>query len=270
VWATATARATPTNAAQCLRPWAVADKWTEGNGDPWTQSSVFDPSQGDTYDPNQGFSRMDANGDPVDLGYQLTLKLFNPGAGETYVMSSGWTMKLDLPNANTPQYPNNISGCTSITVPFADPNSNCTVEDPEAGCVGVLTGSSTGQDNMGITDLIAQDQGATWDRVNNRVNTTMGTSPRVVPVAVFDTGLYVSQGYNGTNGVVKVVNILGFFVEGFCNDLAPSQRESYLQCTTNGPERDIVGRLVSFSGTAVPTGPAAGPGAFGQLITLVR
>jgi hypothetical protein len=185
-------------------------------------------------------------------------------------MSSGWTMKLDLPNANTPQYPNNISGCTSITVPFADPNSNCTVEDPEAGCVGVLTGSSTGQDNMGITDLIAQDQGATWDRVNNRVNTTMGTSPRVVPVAVFDTGLYVSQGYNGTNGVVKVVNILGFFVEGFCNDLAPSQRESYLQCTTNGPERDIVGRLVSFSGTAVPTGPAAGPGAFGQLITLVR
>jgi len=94
-------------------------------------------------------------------------------------------------------------------------------------------------------------------------------SPRIVPVAVFDPQLYLSQGYNGSNGIIKVVNILGFFIEGFCKDNS-FLHESYLPPCTQGGSNDLVGRLVPFNGTMVPNGVVAGPSAFGQVIRLIR
>ena len=287
--AMAIARVAPANGTECLKPWAVADKWLPGPGrGPWTQSSTYDPSQGDSYTPpspgvdGTGFSNKDANGNPADYGYQLTLKVFNPSGGNdnggggnnndgTYVMSSGWTFKLDLPNAETPEYVNNIMDCTSTVVTVAAPDNDCTVEDPAAGCIGVLTGSSTGQDQKGLGELVGQDSGAYWDRSTGTVaGSTFAASPRIVPVAVFDTALYVNRGDTGTNGIVRVVNILGFFVEGFCDDLPASAKESYLQCTSTGQSRDIVGRLMTFPGTYVAGAGDPGNAAFGQIISLIR
>jgi hypothetical protein len=268
VRATATARAIAANAANCIKPWAVADKWLESVGQ-WTQQSTFDPPA-DIYTPpsatsaGTGFSNKDANGNPVDFGYQLVLKLAHPG---NTVLSSGWAMAIDLPNANGNDYATNITGCTTATVGVAAPGEQCLVADPSLGCFDVYTGAHAGdtQNRAGkpLGDLMATDAGAYWS--NGGIVSTNSPSKRVVPIAVFDPAMYMSRGYNGTNGVVKVVNLLGFFLEGNCSD--NFYKEPYLQCSNNN--QDVVGRLVNYPGTVLPNGGTVA-GAFGQVLVLVR
>jgi hypothetical protein len=281
VQATATARAVAANATNCLKPWAVADKWSEINAPPWTQSSTYDPTLGDIYtppsatSPGTGFSNKDANGNPVDFGYQLVLKLNNPGNG---ALSAGWAMELDLPNIDAngsgAAYGENITGCTSATVGIAAPGEQCLTEDPTKGCIGVRTGAQAGDNhdspNKPLGQLMATDPNATWTDSPSpgHIVSTQSPSGRVVPVAVFDIAKYLSQGYTGTNGIVKVVNILGFFVEGTCAD--NFFKEAYLNCPNGGSGGDeIVGRLVNYPGLNVPTGGTV-TGAFGSIIVLVR
>ena len=283
VRATATAQAMPANAANCLKPWAVADKWLEGD-DPappgtWTQQSVFNPPI-DKYTPptngsgGTGFSSKDANGNLVNYGMQLMLKFSHPANAS---LSSGWAMDLNLPNGNNggSALRANIEGCTTATVAIATSGQQCTAgADPSSGCLDVLTGGMNGPSKQGVTTLINRDPSASWsDSAKNGAGGVVGSasdpSPRIVPVAVFDPQLYISQGYNGTNGTIKVVNILGFFIEGFCNDNS-FVHESYLPPCTQGGGNDLVGRLVPFAGTAVPNGAVAGPSAFGVVIRLIR
>jgi hypothetical protein len=280
VRATATAQALPANATNCLKPWAVADKWQENVNPPWTQMSTYDPPTDVYTEPvngvgGTGFSNKDANGNLVNYGMQLTLKLAHPNNAS---ISSGWAMDLSL-NAPSAGGGGNglkadIVGCTTDTVAIATPAQQCTAVDPSSGCVGVLTGGMTGPSIQGVNTLLNLDSGASWsDAAKNGtggvVNSAFAVSPRIVPVAVFDPALYLSQGYNGSNGIIKVVNILGFFLEGFCNDNS-FFHESYLPPCTAGGGNDLVGRLVPFSGTNVPTGAVAGPSAFGQVIRLIR
>jgi hypothetical protein len=271
--ATATAQASAGNATNCLKPWAVADKWLEGNP-PWTPLSTFDKAQGDVYTPpygtqGTGFSRTDANGNPADLGLQLTLKLAHPGNGAN-VLSSGWAMALDLPNAGGggKEYENNISGCTTATVGIATQPEQCNSINIAAGCIDILTGGKTGPTKKGVDDLVLLDPNASWSTALKKpVGGLPGLSPRVVPVAVFDIDLYTSRGYNGTSGIIKVVNILGFFVEGLCSD--GFYKEPYLDCSNNN--NDVVGRLMTFPAlTVAGAGQISNPAAFGQVIRLVR
>jgi Flp pilus assembly protein TadG len=280
VRATATAQALPANATNCLKPWAVADKWLEGDDPPppgsWTQQSVFNPPI-DTYIPpygtgGTGFSNRDANGNLVNYGMQLMLKFAHPGNAS---MSSGWAMDLTLPapsGGGGSALRADIQGCTTATVAIATQGQQCTAVDYASGCVGVLTGGMTGPSIQGVSTLIANDSGAYWSDgagANGGVISQYSPSPRIVPVAVFDPQLYLSQGYNGSNGIIKVVNILGFFIEGFCKDNS-FLHESYLPPCTQGGSNDLVGRLVPFNGTMVPNGVVAGPSAFGQVIRLIR
>jgi Flp pilus assembly protein TadG len=308
VRATATARSMPANGTQCLKPWAVADKWVEGptldsdgDGFVYTQSATFNPADGDYYipptaeDAGTGFSNKDANGDPLDWGYQMTLKLANPGGGNgngPFVMSSGWAMRLDMPNAGNPDYEANISGCTSAAIGIAAPGFNCPDngsqsgwEYYEEGCIPVEPGSGVGQDRNGLEGhgqddgLLDEDTGAPdyWDRTCNSnrgcIVSDQQISKRIVPVAIFDTAAYMagvaSNAFNGSNGVIKVVNIVGFFIEGTCNDNS-FVHESYLQCSENGNERDIIGRLVSYPAIHIQGAAEIGNAAFGQVIQLIR
>jgi hypothetical protein len=280
VRATATAQALPAGATNCLKPWAVADRWQENQAPPWTQQSTFNPPT-DVYIPpygtgGTGFSNKDANGNLVDYGKQLTLKLAHPssgngnGNGNTNTLSSGWAMELDLPNGNGDDYKSNIEGCTTVTVAIATQGQQCTAVDPTVGCVDVLTGGTTGPTKQGTNFIVGLDPTAYWDRSAKgglgAPNTTFASSPRIVPVAVFDPALYLSQSYNGSNGIIKVVNLLGFFVEGICSD--NFYKEPYLDCSNNN--NDVVGRMVPFAGTTVAAGATAGPSSFGEVIRLIR
>lgn len=273
VQATASAQAIAANAANCVKPWVVADKWDEVPG-PWTQSSAFNPPT-DTYiapygTSGTGFARMDDEGNLIDYGKQLALKFGNPAPpNQSLVLSSGWATAVDLPNAdNGNDYTNNITGCTSVTVTIALQNAQCLAPDPANGCIDVLSGGRNGavNGNHGLPDLMALDSSAHWDTTLNRVVSTQSPSRRIVPIALFDPALYVASGANGTNGVVKVVNLMGFFVEGACKDAFT--KEPYLDCSNN--ENDIVGRMVPFNGEFVPTGATNGPNSFGVVIRLVR
>jgi Flp pilus assembly protein TadG len=293
--ATATARAVSGTSTKCLRPWAVGDKWFEPLG--WGQTSIYQPPNGDYYDPptptnnyeGTGFSAKKANGDPDYYGYQMVLKLANPGQGQGQIPidSAGWAMELCLENTNstgtacsTPTYNDNITGCTTQEVNISQWDAGpCIVSnpDPTIGCIGVKTGGTGANNHNSVMDFIAtHDPDATWTDGSGASGWQTGIitpgpnhSPtdRIVPVAVFVVPEYLAQNANGTNGVVRIVKIVGFFLEGTCQE-NNYVKESYLDCPGGGNDKSaIVGRLVNYEADG-PIGPAVG--GFGNIITLVR
>ncbi len=114
---------------------------------------------------------------------------------------------------------------------------------------------------------MAMDPSASWTDSPSPGHVVSSSRPRIVPVAVFDIA-NMWPGYTGTNGVVRVVNILGFFVEGTCS--GNFVLEQTHMCPNGGQAQDaIVGRLVNYPGISAPNGGTVA-GAFGTIITLVR
>jgi hypothetical protein len=289
VRATATARAIAANATNCLKPWTVGDKWLDSQAGGWSQTAEYNAADGDSYtpptadDPGTGFSEHDANGNPTYYGYQMVLKLANPGQGanEIPINSAGWAMELDLtnpswPNGGNQAYVNNITGCTSDVVVISPPGGTCPAVDPSKGCLDVKTGSGGATNKKAVEDFIAaNDPGATWtDGANGnwrtgKINSTQSPSRRIVPIAIFDVPEYLAAGYTGTSGIIRVVNIVGFFLEGTCQSNTFT-KEPYLECPGGGSAQGaVVGRLVSYPGLSVAGGGSVA-GAFGSVIILVR
>jgi hypothetical protein len=293
VQAVAVARAVSGTAVTCLKPWAVGDKWFDTQAGGWTQQATFDSTKGDYYTPptpandyqGTGFSAKKPNGDPDYYGYQMVLKLDNPGQGggnnSTPVDSAGWAMELCLDNpddnnpCNTPAYQDNINGCTSDVVNLSQWDAPaCTAVDPSIGCLGVKTGGTGNINSKAVDDFIAShDPGATWTDGGGPtgwqtgvINTNQSPSSRIVPVAIFSVPEYIGSGCTGSNCLVRVLKIVGFFLEGTCDQ--SFYKESYLACPSGGSAKAaVVGRLVNYPATG-PIGPAAG--GFGQILTLVR
>jgi hypothetical protein len=272
VRATATAQAASGDSVNCVKPWAVADKWLDTSGpSSWDQWDLWEPGAGDVYrmplkpetNPT-GFSLA------TDRGMQMALK-----AGTVGTWSAGWTQELDFGCLGSDCYREAIATCPSwIPTVGLWAGQECddpTDADPPLGCVSAKTGMSQGPTSQGVTDLINLDYGAYWDNVNDRVVTThLGKSPREVPIILFHTNDYVASGCTGTNCVVKVVNIFGFFVEGMCNDVdAQGRLEPTTYC--DDPTKTVVGRLVAhaaqYRGGRGESSPGAG---FLQIYRLVR
>ena len=92
--ATATAEVVPANAATCVKPWAVPDKWEEVTDPPWhPNDSTFDmfyengPNKGDplpdpdVYVPvtdNEFYTGYRPSPQGPDYGRQVVLKPGNP------------------------------------------------------------------------------------------------------------------------------------------------------------------------------------------------
>ncbi len=281
VRATATAMVGAGNAVQCIKPWIVADRWTDNSGtgsntSGWDQEDVFQPGT-DVYAP-PGFR---AEGPGNDVGLQLALK----GDGKQW--SSGWSLEIDLGGGNGGNtYRDEIAGCPSWvpTVGLYNPAYPCNSRadtNPERGCVNVKTGVRQGPTAQGVADLIALDSGSYWNPATNSVSggcmatgtcnnpTGVNISPRIAPIAIFDPVSYANSGCSGNNCVAKVVNLLGFFVEGMCSDVLPN-RNTPAWCGTHRREEDVVGRLMPYPGQY--SGQAGNPGnaSFLETITLVR
>src|SRR5262245_48650784 len=106
VRATATAWTTSGNSTQCVRPWAVADKWTDvvapnTEYNHWEKqgNSLVELNPHDTYIPPSqpnftGWRVSPPAAPPGDQGTRITLKLGS--AGDT--ISPGWFMAVDLPD----------------------------------------------------------------------------------------------------------------------------------------------------------------------------
>jgi hypothetical protein len=287
VRATATAQVITANAVDCMRPWAVADKWDENwengapNSGPWTTDSYFDKymKQGNQYvpdpsvttpdvyiaptadDPGTGFAPFDADGNPTsDYGLQFTLKI---GSSESR-LSAGWFLALDLPNpdgstgSGATDYRNNIKSCNSTVFKIGDTIPTETGDMIGPTRQGVAGGGPGG---MGLTQ---KDPGATWNTTTKSIDGSCAPgvcadgvwysrSPRIVPVPLFSLDDYWNGSPNG-KGSVTITNIMGFFIEGMC-----------------GPgNKNVCGRLVVVPGLTEGTSSVDDTAAFLRKVLLVR
>ena len=240
--ATATAWTTSGNSSQCVRPWAIADKWDEnpattpGQYDHWVKvgNSVVELMVHDTYTPpsssssGTGYTVSPPAPPPGDQGTRVTLKLGSAGD----VISPGWFMAVDLPDGmggyptGASDYRANIGSCLKVSVGIDDK-------------LPTETGNMVGPTRQGIDDLIIQDPDAFWNgsQIANSKYPEF-SSPRVVPVVVFNIDEFIQHdlandwsGYGCPTGggCVRVVNLLGFFVESMSG-------------------RDVTGILLTYPG----------------------
>ena len=307
VVATATAQVRIGAATQCLKPWAIVDRWDEFDGpepdypgaDPdFNPASTFDkyprtpsaPTEADLYvppsatSPGTGWTIR-----PGDLGRQFAIRTDPPGSN---TVSSGWYRSLDLPRVDTGNlggdaYGANIVSCNGYPISIAAPDQVCpepsaitSHEDKvywgERGCVRVQTGIIQGQTISGIEAIFNRDPGARWNpSMNGGTGGIAGAawtpSPRIVPIAVMDIDQYLSVDPSGSGGVVKIVNIFGFFIEGMGDVDANGVITFDPGNPLSSQNKVVVGRIMTLPGLALAGGPAIDPdAAFLRTILLRR
>ena len=214
------ARVASVGITDCLRPWAMPDKWQENSdckGNPtgaWSSDSTFDTEycsgslkgqplpNPDVYvppnpaSPGTGFTT-------ADYGMRLTLK-------SDSTISAGWFGSLALPrngdvSKGSPEYKENIETCTGTFTSFG-----AHFEE--------LPGNRVGPTQQGVDTLINGDPGAYWDTSAQGIRGgcmaagTCARSPRLVAVGVFDVADFAD---GNDPGAVTIRNMVGFFIDGF-------------------------------------------------------
>lgn len=303
VRATATAQVRTGNATDCLRPWAVVDRWDEfeapdpdypGPDPDFNPSSTFDKydtrtPEPDLYVPPSATSSGTGFTATGDFGRQFGLKTDAPG---NTTVSSGWFRSLDLPRTDTQNlggsaYGANIVSCNGYPVAIASPETVCPSDSSQIstlqekiywaarGCVRVQTGVIQGPTISGIEEIYDRDPDAHWDQSLNggRGGVAGGCcspSPRIVPVAVMDVDQYLAVDPSGSGGVVKLVNIFGFFIEGM-GDVDANGNILFNPSDPMRPQNKVViGRLMTLPGLATGSSTLDEDASFLKTILLVR
>jgi hypothetical protein len=197
-------------------------------------------------------------------------------------ISSGWFRTLDLPRADTTQLgnntvQNNILTCNGLPASFANPATVCPNSIPNnwtdtaywaaRGCYRVQTGATVGSTRNSIEALVAQDASAHWSNGDIAGSNwdPPSSSPRVVPVGVMDIDWYLSKDPTGNNGVLRMVNIFGFFIEGM-GDV--DRNTGAITLRSNG--QSVIGRVMTLPATAVGNSSLPGNASFLVTVRLVR
>jgi Putative Flp pilus-assembly TadE/G-like len=194
----------------CVKPWAIPDRWNDINGN--GQMEVGEP-----YDPvTTGYQA------PGDVGADIILKVGNP----QQAIQPGQFFPIDLPPLDCPcgedpetggdQYRWNIANCNPYTV---QPGDRLQLEP----------GNMVGPTAQGMRDLIDADPGAYWNAAEGTIQgSAFGLSPRVVLVPFFDP---TSPPQSGRNWV-RVVKIGAFFLEEMGN--GSEVRGRFVKVTVTG------------------------------------
>jgi Flp pilus assembly protein TadG len=292
VRATATAQIATGDTTDCLRPWAVVDRWNEFGPEGPTPGplSTYDkysngqgnnpPQENDVYippsasGPGTGFSL------PRDIGARFAVKIGASGSP----ISSGWFRTIDLPRADTTLLGNNtvqsnILTCNGLPSSFAGPTTVCPTDIPNnwadtaywaaRGCYRVQTGATVGSTRNTVQDLMARDSGASWVNGQGIVGSSFdppSRSPRVVPIGVMDIDSYMAANPTGQNGVLRMVNIFGFFIEGI-GDIDRNTGQIIFP-SNNG--QAVIGRIMTLPSTAVGNSSLPNSASFLRTILLVR
>ena len=285
VRATATAWVAAANATNCMRPFAVADKWID-NVNPALNPKKFERWQkvgptavqldpNDVYVPPSSGSTGTGYTVEADLGEPVTLKRGNPNQTADNNVEPGWSLPVRLPDGE--------GGYVSGANDFNAAIKHCIGNPVRVGDYlptedGVMSGPTTQGVSTDADSLINQDPSATWNTSTNSVDgscapTCAPFSPRIVPIAVFDMDEYqwrkaennwttawepgVGPGAGAfscpTGGsCIRVTNIIGFFVESLTS-------------------ADVLGRVAMYPGEFVLGPPSLTSGAsFLVSIQLIR
>jgi hypothetical protein len=203
--------------------------------------------------PGSGFTPFDADGNQsADYGMQMTLKI---GSSEDRI-SSGWFQALALPNpdgspsSGGDKYRENIANCNPNVYEIGD-------------TIPTETGNMVGPTKQGVDDLVAKDPGASWNSSTKSIQGSCApgtcpggyqtTSPRIVPVVLFDIDSYFAGTPTGKSSVT-ISNIMGFFVEGMGGK----------------GNKDVIGRLVAIPGLTKGTSSVDESASFMRTVMLVR
>jgi Flp pilus assembly protein TadG len=202
--AEATAEASPANAATCVKPFTIPDRWDEKNGafDPETSDFEMFDKKGkplpnpDVYIPADQPGYTGYNPDR-DKGMVIRLKADNG----TKVAPSFYNPWAIPGNSGASDYRRDIAECNTTIIPIGSPM------DPEPG-------NMVGPTSQGVSDLIAKDPGAYWDEGCDCVKgSAYGKSPRIAVIPVYDPVFYAEGKQNGANASLKIANYIGFFME---------------------------------------------------------
>jgi hypothetical protein len=251
VRATATAKVFLGNTTNCLKPWALQDRWLDLRDAPidgeLSPDDVFDyfdpsgallPSPRDEYvaptetDPGTSYGRADFTRTvTIDSGrpdLPLELRQF---------------LLLDLPRDGTgtgdrDQLMRNIATCSGGSAAIGD-------------TVTVDANLHPNDSRDGAQELIARDPDAQWD--GQRITGSLfPVSPRLVAIAVFDPLLYQQTDRVPVRFEVTIRNIVGFFVQ-------------------SSEDRSVTGVLLPLPGSYAPTKPElSDQSAFLRSVGLVR
>jgi len=273
VRATAMAEVLFGDSTDCVKPFAIPDKWLENRNDQppagWDPNDTFEryvqngPNQGQLLDPadyyeapggpryppnGTGFTREGSQLGGSDYGLEIVLKNGTP----QQAIAPGWYFAVVInPNEGpgADNYGENIAECDPTVI------GPGTVLETEPG-------NMVGPTRQGIADLIAQDPYARWDTsANNGLGgitggcmadpvSPCGLSPRLVAIPLFNPDLY-DAGRGSGRIEITVTKVLGFFIVGLQGN-------------------DVVGRLMTYP-TAARRGTSETPGAsFLISIALVR
>jgi hypothetical protein len=242
IMAVATAEASPANAATCVMPFTIPDKWSEqqtGTWDPDDEFNLFAENGSalanpDVYIPpdqqgSTGYSPV------TDRGLQLVLK-----ANNTNKTAPSFYNPWDLPGSTgADDYRNNIATCNTNIVAIRDD-------------MNTEPGNMVGPTSQGTLDLIAQDPNAYWDAGCACVKgSSFGKSPRIAMVPLYDPVFYETGKQNGNNASLRVANYLGFFIESLQGN-------------------EVVGRVTPITGLVKGGGGPLPTGAFAKAIRLVE
>jgi len=241
VGAEAVAEASLANAMTCVKPFTIPDKWVEKQTPPWDPTDTFDMvdnkgkplANPDVYIPvtDRNYSGYNA---VRDRGTQLTIKA---GTGNNLFPSFyfPWAMP---GGTGASFYRDNIANCNTAILGFGD-------------LITAEPGNMVGPTAKGIEDLIAKDPNARWNTSTNRVESSQRPSARVVAIPLFDPIYYDTGKQNGRNADLKVINYMGFFIEGMQGG-------------------DVIGRITPIGGIFDGDGGPAPVGAFPKVIMLVE
>ena len=198
--------------SECMKPWAIPDRWNDVNGN--NQMDAGEP-----YDPiTTGYQA------PGDVGNTIVLKVGNP----QQAIASGQFFPIDLPpldcNCGVSPIPGgseyrwNIANCNPYTV---GPGDRLQTEP----------GNMVGPTKQGVQALIDQDPSAYWDTSEQTIKgSAFGKSPRIILVPFFDPTSPPTSGRNW----VRVTKIGAFFLEGVQGNGDVTGR--FIMATVDGPK----------------------------------
>jgi len=227
VRATATAEALFGESTDCVKPFAIPDRWVEGRNDvgPAGRSEndtferyipnganagqVYTPDA-DSYPPGSGYSPESVSLGGGDYGRLITLKSGSPNSA----LAPGQYHPVVINPAEGPggaNYRENIATCdTTVIGPGTELESE--------------PGNMVGPTSQGMRNLLALDPEAEWDSTLNdgrggirggcmaRLTAPCMVSPRLVAIPVFDPDAYDAGRASGRI-VFNITKVLGFFVD---------------------------------------------------------
>ena len=220
VRATAMAQAAVANASDCLRPWAIPDRWIDNHDETgvidseWTMDDRFETTVQSGRNRGQPLANPDQYVRPgftlQHVGTRMTLKFGNPSGSQPIAPGNYFPVALptwDGESRGGSDYEENIAHCNGVPIAI---DSEITSEP----------GAMVGPTSHGMDDLIALDPSATWDEATQSVqnscaqsaNPCATSSPRIVAIPVFDTEWF-HQGQQTGRTQLRIVNILGFFID---------------------------------------------------------